>query len=91
MRENLLTASNYSYSYLEFGDRQAGVGVGYCPNEESYFYNAYCVDRRSLKDLFAVEHTFLEEALETINSEFITWKLVELKESSSGCGSCAAR
>ena len=86
----LLTNDNFEHAYLQFEDRQAGVGIVYDPGEERYFYNAYCIERTLLKELMAVEYEFLDDALETINAEFSTWELV-LHEEKKGCGSCAAK
>lgn len=86
-----LTEENYESDYLRFQDRQAGVSLVYDPYEERYYYNAYCVEMKLVKELFSVEYRFLEEALETINDEFGTWELVSFDKKKSGCGSCVAK
>ena len=86
-----LNPRNYESSTLRFRDRQAGVSLVYDPGEGRYYYNAYCVETRLMKELFAVEHQYLEDALETINAEFGTWELESFDEKKSGCGSCAAK
>lgn len=85
-----LTEFNYEYSYLQFQDRQAGISLVYSPEEERYYYNAYCIEMKNLKELFTVEYLFLEEALETINAEFFGWELKSF-DKKSGCSSCAAK
>ena len=86
----LLTEKNYQESYLRFQDRQAGVSLVYDPEKDAYHYNAYCLEIRNLKELFTVEFDFLEQALEMINEEFSTWKLISFN-GKSGCGSCVAK
>ena len=86
-----LNPTNYETKVLKFQDRQAGVSLVYDPQEGRYYYNAYCVETKLLKELFAVEHSFLEDALETINEEFGTWELESFDKKSSGCGSCVAK
>ena len=86
-----LNPQNYDSSVLTFGDRQAGVSLVYDPHKKRYYYNAYCVETKLLKELFTVEYGFLEEALETINGEFGTWELKSLDQKKSGCGDCAAK
>lgn len=85
-----LTSENFSDSFLRFGDRQAGISLVYCPDEERFFYNAYCVEAKILKELFSVEHLYLEDALETINSEFANWELISFDQK-KGCDSCVAK
>jgi hypothetical protein len=85
-----LTSENYDKSFLRFRDRQAGVGVVYCPDENRYFYNSYCIETKILKELMSVEFDFLEDALELVNDEFSTWEKVDF-EPEKGCGSCAAK
>lgn len=86
-----LNPQNYESNTLRFGDRQAGVSLVYDPDEDRYYYNAYCVETKLLKELFAVEHHFLEDALETINEEFGTWELESFDQKTNDCGSCAAK
>ena len=86
-----LNAENYSYSFYNFEDRQAGVSLVFSPEENRFYYNAYCVEAKLLKELFSVEHEFLEDALETINSEFGQWELKDHDKKKEGCGSCVAK
>ena len=86
-----LTEQNYQESYLSFQDRQAGVGVVYCPDEERYFYNAYCLETKLLKELMSVEYEYLEDALEFIDDEFGTWDIRQHEEKKSGCSTCVAK
>ncbi|MDD9950459.1 MAG: hypothetical protein OXT67_02735 [Zetaproteobacteria bacterium] len=86
-----LNESNYDSHYLRFQERQAGVSLVFDPDKELYYYNAYCIEMKLLKELFTVEYTFLEEALETIDAEFGTWELTPYDKKKSGCGSCAAK
>ena len=86
-----LTAENYTTSYKQFGDRQAGVGLVYSPEEDRYYYNAYCIEMKLLKELVSVEFEFLDDALEMINADFGPWKLEDYDKKKSGCGSCAAK
>ncbi|MBI2602905.1 MAG: hypothetical protein HYW48_07610 [Deltaproteobacteria bacterium] len=86
-----LNENNYASSYLSFGQRQAGVSLVFSPEEQKFFYNAYCVEAKLLKELFSVEYEFLEDALETINQEFGQWELVEFEAKKKTCGDCAAK
>jgi hypothetical protein len=84
-----LTPDNYSHSVLVFRDRQAGVTEIYDPGMGRYTYNAYCLEKKLLKELFTCEYEFLEDALLAINEEFGTWTLESFDQ--KGCGSCAAK
>lgn len=85
-----LTNENYSYSVLVFRDRQAGVSEVYDPFEKRYSYNAYCLEKKLVKELFSCEYEFLDDALGVVNSEFGTWELQSFEEE-KGCGSCVAK
>jgi hypothetical protein len=85
-----LTVDNYDHSVLVFRDRQAGVSEIYDPETDRYTYNAYCLEKKLLKELFTCEYDFLEDALQVINEEFGSWGL-ETFEEESGCGSCVAK
>lgn len=86
----ILNEENFEYSVLTFRERQAGISVIYDPDEDSYSYNAYCIETKLLEELFTCEYQFLADALETINQEFGTWELVDLS-AKKGCGSCVAK
>jgi hypothetical protein len=86
-----LTTENYSHSFFNFEDRQAGVGLVFSPNENRFYYNAYCLEAKLLKELFSVEHEFLEDALITINDEFGQWELKSHEVKKEGCGTCVAK
>lgn len=86
-----LTIDNYLTSVFRFRDRQAGVSIIYDPDAELYTYNAYCLETEIMKELFTVEHDYLEDALELINQEFGNWELVDLAEQKSSCSSCVAK
>src|SRR5690606_15573712 len=85
-----LTDANFLTTVLQFRDRQAGIGVVYDPELDRYFYNAYCLETKLLKELFSCEYEDLYEALEVINSEFGTWETYDFQEK-KGCGSCVAK
>ncbi len=89
MTQNKLSDSNYSHSVLVFRDRQAGVSEIYDPETNKFMYNAYCLERLLMKELFTVEYEFLEDALCRVNEEFGTWDLQSFD--TKGCGSCAAK
>jgi hypothetical protein len=91
MQKSPLTDQNYLEKILRFEDRQAGVSVIFDPHTERFSYNAYCLETQVMKELFSVEHDYLDDALELINSEFGAWELVDLSAKNSGCGSCAAK
>ena len=92
MRKAKLTEENYLESCLRFRDRQAGVGIVYCPDEKRYYYNAYCLETKLVKELMSVEFDFLEDALDYIDDEFGTWEIENFdKEKSNGCSSCVAK
>jgi hypothetical protein len=82
-----LTEENYSSSYLEFRDRQAGVSEIYSPKANCYYYNVYCVEREILKEIYSAEFEFLSDALKLLNSEFHSWELKNYEKSK--CSSCA--
>lgn len=86
----LLTEENFDQAYLRFENRQAGVGLVYCNEEQKYYYNAYCLEMSLLKELMAVEFEFLDDALEFINQEFSSWELVHY-DKKKGCSDCAAK
>lgn len=85
-----LNVDNFMHSYLRFNDRQAGVSAVFCPSEQKFYYNAYCLEMKVLKELMSVEFEFLDDALDLINEEFSTWDTVDF-EPEKGCGSCAAK
>ena len=85
-----LTEENYQHTVLVFRDRQAGVSEIFDPGTGRYSYNAYCLEKKLLKELFTCEYDFLSDALEVINEEFGTWQ-TESFEGKSGCGSCVAK
>ena len=76
---------------MRFETRQAGISFVYCPDKDSYSYNAYCLEMELLKELYSKEFDFLDDALEHINSEFETWELVPYEKEKSGCSSCVAK
>lgn len=86
-----LTTNNYLESYLRFQDRQAGVGVVYSPEEKRYYYNAYCLEMKLIKELMSVEFEYLDDALEFIDDEFGTWDIKNYEEKQSGCSGCVAK
>lgn len=90
--EKNLTRDNYNHSFYSFGDRQAGISLVFSPEENRFFYNAYCLEAKLLKEIFSVEHEFLDDALETVNAEFGQWELKshDVKKD-DGCGSCVAK
>ena len=85
-----LNSENYSFSVLVFRDRQAGISEIYDPDENQYSYNAYCIEKKLVKELVTCEYEILEDALHVINEEFGTWELESFEED-KGCGSCAAK
>jgi hypothetical protein len=90
MPKAALTADNYTHSVLVFRDRQAGVSEVYDPGEERFYYNAYCLEKKLMQELYSCEFEFLEDALAHLNDEFGTWTL-ESFDQKKGCGSCVAK
>ena len=86
----LLTEENYDQTFLRFQERQAGISLVFDPIQEQFFYNAYCVECKLLKELLSSEFEFLEDALEFINEEFKSWELVHYEDKKS-CSDCAAK
>ena len=86
-----INEENFYDNALVFRDRQAGVSLIYDGENDSYSYNAYCLETKIMKELFTKEFSFLQEALDFINDEFGNWDLVSLSTKKSGCGSCAAK
>ena len=86
-----ITDKNFQESYLIFQDRQAGIGLVYCPKDEKYFYNVYCLELKLMKELFSVEYEFLDDALTALNGEFGHWEMKTYEDKQSGCGNCAAK
>ncbi len=85
-----LNQDNFESNYLRFENRQAGVSLVFCPEEQKYYYNVYCLELKLVKEIFSVEHEYLQDALELCSEEFGTWELVSFEEK-SGCGNCAAK
>lgn len=83
-----ITHENYLDNFLEFQDRQSGVGLVFNPESDAYTYNVYCIDRKLMKEIYSAEVEFLDDALSLLNDEFATWKLVSY-DSESGCSTCA--
>ena len=75
-----LTSENYSFSYYSFRSRQAGVNVVYSNDDDCYYYNAYCIENKILRELLSNEFNFLDDALEFINHEFGKWELQSYEE-----------
>lgn len=84
-----LTAENYTHTVLVFRDRQAGVSEIFDPETGRFTYNAYCLERKLVKELFTCEYDFLSDALDAINEEFGTWEAESFDK--KGCGSCVAK
>lgn len=85
-----LNPDNFLDSVLVFSDRQAGISTIYDPESERFTYNAYCLEKKLLKELYSCEFEELDAALSLINEEFGSWEIKSLMKS-SGCGSCAAK
>ena len=88
--KKLIDTDNYWHSVLQFRDRQAGVSVIFDPEEQTYSYNAYCLETKIMKELFTCEYEFLEDAIATVNDEFGSWEFKDLG-AKEGCGSCVAK
>ena len=87
-----ITEENYQSHFLRFQKRQAGISLVFCPEREKFTYNTYCIESELFKELFSVEHDYLEDALCLLNDEFPTWELVSYEsKKKSGCSSCAAK
>lgn len=86
-----LTEDNFFTHFKSFEDRQAGVNPVYDPVDDKFYYNAYCLEMKLLKELYSVEYEFIEDALESINEEFATWKLKAFEEKTGGCSTCVAK
>lgn len=84
-----LTEENYSHTVLVFRDRQAGISEVFDPETESFSYNAYCLEKKLMKELYSCEYDFLADALDRINEEFGTWTPESFDK--KGCGNCAAK
>ena len=89
--EKTLTDDNYMEKAFFFRDRQAGVSSIFDPKTKTYTYNAYCLERELMKELFTVEFDFLDDALQLINDEFGSWEIDSLGTEKSECGSCVAK
>ena len=85
-----LNEENYQEKVFRFRDRQAGISIIYDPKDDTYSYNAYCLEIKIMKELFTVEFDFLDDALALINDEFGTWELEDIG-TKKGCGSCVAK
>jgi hypothetical protein len=86
-----LTADNYLDSYLLFEQRQAGISLVFCPEENRFFYNVYCLEIELVKELLSVEFEYLEDALDFLNLEFGQWKVKSYDKKKSGCSTCVAK
>jgi hypothetical protein len=85
-----ITAENWDHTVLTFRDRQAGISAVYDPFEERYYYNAYCIEKKLLKELWTQEYEYLDDAIKSVNLEFGSWDSETLEEK-KGCGSCVAK
>ncbi len=85
-----LSEDNYLFSVLVFRDRQAGISEVFDPDSGRYSYNAYCLEKKLMKELYSCEYDFLTDALQRVNEEFGTWVL-ESFEQKKGCSSCVAK
>ena len=85
-----LTVDNYTTTVLVFRDRQAGVSEVFDPDTGTYSYNAYCLEKKLLKELYTAEYDFLDDALGAINGEFGNWA-TESFEKKKGCSDCVAK
>lgn len=74
----VLTTENYDAKVLRFQDRQAGVSLIFDPDKDLFTYNAYCLELKSLKELFSIEFDELTDALDLVNSEFSEWTLADV-------------
>ncbi len=86
-----LNLENFETHSLTFGDRQAGISLIFDPDDQRYSYNAYCLEKKLIKELFTCEYEFLEDALTAINSEFGNWELKSLIKEKKGCSTCVAK
>lgn len=84
-----LTADNYEHTVLVFRDRQAGVSEVFDPDTKTFSYNAYCLEKKLMKELYSFEYDFLSDALDAVNEEFGTWAPESFDK--KGCGSCVAK
>lgn len=84
-----LTPDNYTHTVLVFRDRQAGVSEIFDPESGTFTYNAYCLEKKLVKELFTREFDYLSDALDSINEEFGSWTSESFDK--KGCGSCAAK
>ena len=84
-----ISVDNFDHTVLVFRDRQAGVAAIYDPFEERYLYNAYCLEKKLMKELFSQEYDFLEDAITVINEEFGSWEMESFDK--KGCSSCVAK
>lgn len=88
--ETKITQENWDHTVLTFRDRQAGISTVFDPFEDRYYYNAYCIEKKLMQELWTCEYDFLDDAVRVINEEFGTWAS-ESFEKKSGCGSCVAK
>lgn len=88
-----LDEENFLHKVFRFRDREAGVSLIYDPSRQCYTYNAYCLETKLMKELYTVEHDFLEDAIDLINEEFGSWDLIDFSTDggNTGCGSCVAK
>ena len=80
-----LDSLNFEQMVFRFNDRQAGVSSIYDPEKNIYTYNVYCLEIKLLKEIFSVEFTNLNEALELANHEFGNWELQNINFKKRGC------
>lgn len=88
--KGILNAENYETKALRHLDRQAGVSVIYDPDKDLLIYNAYCLELKTLKELFSRECACLDEALAIVNEEFGGFTLVELAVEEPERGGCSS-
>ena len=86
----MINNENFTYSYFQWRNRQAGDSLTFDPDRQNFAYNAYCTETELLKDLFTCEYEFLDDAISVINQEYGNWELKSFEEK-SGCATCVAK
>ena len=67
-----------------------GATLGATAGRQIVIVGAGPVGMRLVQELFSVEYSFLDQALETINDEFGTWELRPFEQKKS-CSTCVAK
>ena len=85
-----ITEDNWSFCHYKSLNLKAFIGLGGDLGDD-FFYLVTCTDQNHNNEFFQKKCITLSEAVESINSLYGKWPLVDLRtKSEGGCETCAA-